>query len=320
MKYLLLVCIIVGVLEINGTLFKTRSHSKNKIRGEAMMTTVTQAEELFDIKKEAHCATNQLGMFQFKLKSFGKITLDAFNRKVADNQAAWCFDALDPLMSKLFGEDQEKVWKFFHGQSNEGINPMFSLGESSPLPEARQKAMVSYLQYKNGLASSGLLLTLKGKTPKEAFTDFDFNGDFFFNYQELILFMISQTAKSLIPLKCNNCFEESRKQLRKLFDYMDCDKNQKIDSEDMWLGWKEMKSFLLFTTASTNDLELKSDNNNDAMLSPQEFLDGVLHGYWERQTGPDGPSTEYLVLKKVREKNYEARKKKAEAEGKPLSF
>jgi len=313
MKYLLLLCIIIGVLEINGLKFKHKTHLKTKVRSRT--ATVQQADELFDIKKDAFCDLNRLGMFMFNLKSFGKITLDPFARKVANDQASWCFDALDPLMEKIFGKEAEAIWKFYHGQSKEGINPFFELGEKSPLPQERQDAMVGYIQLRNGLMSGGLLQTLRGKTIKEVFNDFDFNGDRFFNNQELLLFIIEQTAKQIIPIKCTYCFEESRKQLRKLFDYLDCDKDQLIEAEDMWNGWKEMRTFTLFTTASTNDLELKCDTNNDAKLSPPEFVEGVLHGYWERQVGPDGPSDAYKQLKKVREKNYDARKKKEKAKG-----
>jgi len=313
MKYLVLLCILLGLLVINGNLFKHKNKFKNHSKTKTKL--MTQADELFDLKKEAFCDQNNLGMFRFNLRSFGKITLDAFNRKVANDEASWCFDALDPLMSKIFNEDAEKAWKFYHGQSKEGLNPFFELGDVSPLPKERQDQMVGYVQLRGGMTSGGLIPTLRGKTIKEIFSNFDFNGDRFFNYQEFILFMIETTAKQVIPLTCTNCFVESRKQLKKLFDYMDCDKNLLIDSEDMWNGWKEMRTFNLFTTASTNDLELKCDTNNDAYLSPQEFIEGILHGYWERQVGPDGPSDAYKALKKVREQNYEARKKKEKAKG-----
>jgi len=222
-------------------------------------------------------------------------------------------------MSKVFDTEAQEVFKFYHGQQKGGTNPFFNNGVKSPLPQALQDEMIGFTQHRNGIVEGRMLdgNRLVGEFFfRETFENFDNNGDHFLNYQELILWMVETTAKSITPLKCNHCLMNSRKKLKILFDYMDCDKNGFIDSEDMWNGWSEMKTFELFTTASTNDLLLKSDINGDARLSPQEFIEGVLHGYWERQCGEKGPSNAYEELKKVREENYNMRKKTRKGEKK----
>jgi len=309
MKYLLFICIILGIGVLNGVLLRQKGKLGSK------MGTVKTVSELFDVEKDGYCAAKMnLGLFKFKVKTFGKMTLDPYARKVANDQAAWTFDALDPLMINIAMKDFKESWNFYKGQKRTGLNPFFEDGEVSPLSDEEQKHILGYQQISNGMTEGGILPVLKGRTIKEIITDYDMNGDHFLNYQEFNLMMLELTSKTMIPLKCQNCLENSRKELKTLFEYLDCDKDGIIDSEDLWNGWKEMKSFELFTTACTNDLLLKCDTNNDAQLTPQEFIEGILHGYWEREVSVDGPSYAFMQLKKVREANYEAKKKKAKSQ------
>jgi hypothetical protein len=73
-----------------------------------------------------------------------------------------------------------------------------------------------------------------------------------------------------------------KKELRKFFDYLDCNKDHFVSSEDIYKGLLNMKTAHPITTTMTNDFVLKTMEIVTATLDDKDFIHGMLVGMFER--------------------------------------
>jgi Ca2+-binding EF-hand superfamily protein len=138
--------------------------------------------------------------------------------------------------------------------------------------------------------------------PKKIIDKFDFDGDGRLNPSEFVLFSIVNNYKLFGQTDCKQfCYGDLLKtKIDPLFKYIDCNSDNFISAENLWIGLKNLKrstsnySMYIcqmpsvlnkdYRTTSTNDFVLKNSRKKDGFLELDEFRTGVLLGYWGRQT------------------------------------
>jgi len=245
--------------------------------------------------------------------SFSTFDPNPFSRQVAVGKAIWAFDAMDPLMETPFRTEADAGWSFFQSQPSEGDNPYYPNGDKP----ADVPTLLPYEKVKSGMLASKWVVSTSSLSSsstdpfKKALDSFDENGDHSLSYREFTLLTIERFAGKG-DSTCTNCLVDSRKKLSALFQYMDCDEDGYVDAKDLWGAFGVMETFKLNTTANTNDLLLNCDKDQDGRLNRQEFVEGTLHGYWERMVGPDGLTDDYVQMRQMRADQYDTRRAEEE--------
>lgn len=130
---------------------------------------------------------------------------------------------------------------------------------------------------------------------------YDFNGDGNLSPEEFTILQIHTTIKK--GYQCQkHCFTDIIfKILEPLFMYMDCDSDGYVNSENLWSGFKNIfrdKSAKYnmyqcnfpielnehYRTNVVNDFILKASSSTNGFLNRDEFITGILSGFWERET------------------------------------
>lgn len=146
---------------------------------------------------------------------------------------------------------------------------------------------------------------------KKVFDQYDYNGDGRLDRQEFILFSIFYNKDNFG--KKTNDLKYSYEDLISdfidpMFLFMDCDKNNEVNAEEMWKGLKKLKrknnnTYSLYScklmldmekeyrTNAVNDFILLNSKKKDAVVDKGEFRIGILLGFWNRQVKPDKIST-----------------------------
>jgi len=125
---------------------------------------------------------------------------------------------------------------------------------------------------------------------------FDFDGDGRLNPREFIIMAIVHN-KNILGTTCLNCFNNIiAKKIDPVFQFLDCNNDGKISSEDMWEGLMQLKrpderyniydctiKGKKYRTNSVNDFFIKNmKNENDGFLTKEDFRAAILLGYWDR--------------------------------------
>jgi Ca2+-binding EF-hand superfamily protein len=164
------------------------------------------------------------------------------------------------------------------------------------------KNSVSASQIYNILQQWGWKSPSSSNPPKKIIDKFDFDGDGRLNPSEFVLFSIINNYKSFGQSDCKQfCYADLIKsKIDPLFKYIDCNSDNFISAENLWIGLKNLKRSTInfsmyicqmpsvlnkdYRTTSTNDFVLKNSRKKDGFLDIEEFRTGVLLGYWDRQT------------------------------------
>jgi len=137
---------------------------------------------------------------------------------------------------------------------------------------------------------------------KKLIDKYDFNGNGRLDAKEFIFFAIWENYKQYKQCK-QFCFKKIiDEKIDPLFSFLDCDKDGYINSENIWEGLKYLKRSEInkekynfykcelpkpfnrfYRTNAANDFVLKNFNVADGYLNREEFIKGILLGYWERQ-------------------------------------
>lgn len=137
---------------------------------------------------------------------------------------------------------------------------------------------------------------------------YDWDGDGRLNAREFIYWTISDNITELIKDKSKDrtpTYESFiDNQLDPFFVYADCDGDGYLKSENLWftgelLKCKDPSKFQIYKcdaklddsesdyrTASTNDFILKNQEKADGFINKEEFYQGILLGFWDRQCSP----------------------------------
>jgi len=127
---------------------------------------------------------------------------------------------------------------------------------------------------------------------------FDRNGDGRLDPSELMLGIIVQNRKRE-GLFCYNCYYLLAKKIGALFDFLDCSNKGYLTSEELWNKFpnlaRQTAQFNIFASGNlesirtncVNDFILKNGFTVDAAVVKNEFISGILLGYWNRQISRD---------------------------------
>jgi hypothetical protein len=134
---------------------------------------------------------------------------------------------------------------------------------------------------------------------KKLVDHYDFDGDGRLNAREFLIAMIQNNKKVIDgPKKCRNCMEKViETKIDPMFMYFDCASYNIITAEQIWIGLTKLirptKGFDIFKcslesgkyrTAAINDFILKAHKLVNGKVTKEEFRNGILLGYWDRQT------------------------------------
>lgn len=133
----------------------------------------------------------------------------------------------------------------------------------------------------------------------ELIVKYDINGDGRLNAEEIVLASIWNNKKR-DDLICYNCFFLLARKLGAMFQFLDCQNKGYLQAEELWLKLPTLirkdKSWNIFKkgnsdtirTNAVNDFILKNSYSMDGAINKNEFVNGVLLAYWQRQTSPEG--------------------------------
>lgn len=125
---------------------------------------------------------------------------------------------------------------------------------------------------------------------------YDMNGDGRLNPRELLLGALEHNKHLFGSGICNHCFEGVTDKIDALFQYMDCDDDGMIGSEDLWRNLPNLNrstsKYNIFAlgkneglrTDAINDFILKNNVISRGALNKVEFRNGILFGIWDRQS------------------------------------
>ena len=125
---------------------------------------------------------------------------------------------------------------------------------------------------------------------------YDMNGDGRLNPRELLLGALEHNKHLFGSGICNHCFEGVTDKIDALFQYMDCDDDGMIGSEDLWRNLPNLNrstsKYNIFAlgkneglrTDAINDFILKNNGISRGALNKVEFRNGILFGIWDRQS------------------------------------
>jgi len=140
----------------------------------------------------------------------------------------------------------------------------------------------------------------KGDYAREFILKYDIDGDGRLNARELILGAIRENKFVFNNKHCTLCFKKSIAKIDAIFSYLNCAHTGYIDAEQMWGAFPllnrptsqynifNIKNNYSIRTNSVNDLVLKNYRTKDGFLNKDEFRQGILLGFWDRQTTQSG--------------------------------
>jgi len=139
-----------------------------------------------------------------------------------------------------------------------------------------------------------------GENPiKELFDRYDWNGNGRLDPREFIFFSIAENKGIFEKSSSKNPFKDVIETLLEpIFSFADCNDEGKVTSEQLWKTFEKLKckkKYDIFTcalkgsdqsyrTSSVNDLIIKNSKEIEGYLNKNEFIKGILLGYWDRQT------------------------------------
>ncbi len=235
-------------------------------------------------------------------------------------QSAYFFDYLDPVFRIEITKYFEKILKKFKGYPSANTSDYsdpFDLNKVRPGLDpfskarvekhiAKMKAKLDHEVYDHSINAVQLytgIKELKWHYDKSAVdfakafvVKYDMNGDGRLSPRELILGSIWTNSPIFLSGDCKLCYEDIVEQLNGVFYYMDCDKDGLLSAEDIYIGLQKMRrkskkhNFYLLSniatirTAVVNDFVLKNMESKRGTVNKNEFIRGILLGFWDRQT------------------------------------
>jgi Ca2+-binding EF-hand superfamily protein len=130
--------------------------------------------------------------------------------------------------------------------------------------------------------------------------EYDIDGDGRLNARELILGSIKGNRATFNNPNCLNCYSTTNGKIDAIFKFFNCAKTGMVDAEQLWNGFPLLKrdtskynifgiqNVYTIRTNSINDFVLKNQKLKDGYLTNSEFREGILLGFWDRQTTESG--------------------------------
>ena len=310
-------------------LSKGKSKNKNKKQSDAAIWPL-----LFNGPKDENCN----GQFDDDRYGNGKLKKDGESVYLDENSwikkwgygsTAYLIDYLDPIYMKDMVNDYQRVFEEtlkFDLKDNDLCEDVFNLHRLDPSGTITdlKKLNPNYVQgiYEKSLNMVQIDQAFRqwgwhveaGKEKEVAKTfvlTYDLNGDGRLNARELVLGIITHHKDRKVL--CYNCFSLLKKKLKSMFEYFDCDNNNFITAENMWNTLPQVSrgtnKYNLFSIDNENNIRLDAVNDfiikngyvKKGYVNSEEFINGILLAYWDRQTSFKGVlNDDSQNLKKLR--------------------
>lgn len=98
---------------------------------------------------------------------------------------------------------------------------------------------------------------------------------------EFVYMMIDVTFPYNTNYDCKNCFQNSRKEIKKLFTFLDCDTKGFVHAINLYDVLKQMKGSENLKTTDVNEWLLKEDYRGIGRLDSKQFAEGILKTLYE---------------------------------------
>lgn len=243
----------------------------------------------------------------FKRPSF------AWLKKFGHGPVSYLFDYLDPVFKSDFIKETNMILKAinnFKKEDTEAYYDKFNLHLIAPkgnrlADDADFKAInekfskeiydlsINSVQLNQALPQWGWIIPSNAADPAYDFiVKYDVNGDGRLSPSELILGDIWNN-KNREGLYCYACYHLIAKKIGAIFDYVDCQGKGYLMAEELWQKLSSIKRkdnrWNIFRggeksirSSCVNDLVLKNSYTIDGALTKNEFVSGILLGFWHR--------------------------------------
>lgn len=222
--------------------------------------------------------------------------------------AAYLFDYLDPVfldpIIKSFEESFETL-QSIDNKDNEKYEDKFAQGKRKK-KLGEKLVQIDPVIYKNSINTVQIHTAMKdwGWYMKPGIRDYaydlvsryDVDGDGRLNPREMMLANIWHNKDILGKGKCMYCMADIARQLDAMFIFFDCQNAGAISVEDLWEKLPKLvrptnkwnvfgiESNLNIRTSCLNDFAIKNGLSKPGFITKKEFRNGILLGYWDRQT------------------------------------
>lgn len=98
---------------------------------------------------------------------------------------------------------------------------------------------------------------------------------------EFVFMMIACVFEYNVNYDCKNCLQESRKEIKKLFSFLDCDSKGFVHAINLYDVMKQMKGAENLKSVNVNEWLLKEDYRSIGRLDSKQFTEGVLKTLYE---------------------------------------
>lgn len=125
---------------------------------------------------------------------------------------------------------------------------------------------------------------------------FDMNSDGRLNPREVVLGSIIHNRGVIGTQLCEYCYNNSTMIMDSIFLYLDCNDDGWLSAEEFWHNLqnvnRDSEEYNLYSfgvsesirTAAVNDFIIKNSKTRDGYVTKEEFRQGLLLGFWDRQT------------------------------------
>lgn len=295
--------------------------------------------QLFSQERESICRVKQakgdnLNVSSVEIKRGERVYKGSFSwiKKWGYGPSAYLIDFLDPVFFNDITRDFSRIYKEIHevpNKDNDMYEDVFELRKLDPTNKITdlKKLNPNYESgiYENSINSVQLDYAMRNwgwfkvdgeDSAKQMILEFDINGDGRLTPREFILGLIMHhKGKRML---CYNCLLLLKKKLSALFEYFDCGAEGFITAEVLWRFLPQLnrdeKRWNIFGIANennirtdcVNDFVIKNGETRPGFIAKEEFVNGILLAYWDRQTNnKEIIDNDSRSLKKLRWKDNE---------------
>lgn len=98
---------------------------------------------------------------------------------------------------------------------------------------------------------------------------------------EFVYMMIETVYEYNANYDCKNCFQKSRAEIKKFFNFLDCDSKGFVHAVNLYDVIKKMTDGDKIKTVEVNDWLLKEDYKGNGRLDNKQFAEAVLRTVYE---------------------------------------
>lgn len=303
-----------------------KSTSNIKLQSQTLMNTKAKDDpsalwsQLFTQQRESICRekafTQTSQTTAQEIKNGERVYKGTFPwiKKWGYGPTAYLIDYLDPIFLNDIVFDFKKIYSelsAFSNKDNDLYEDVLSLKKLDPTGKITDlkklnpnyesgiyEHSINSVQVNYAMTTWNWYHEKNKNSAKQFILDYDINGDGRLTPRELFLgLIVNHKSKNLL---CYNCLLLVKKKISAMFEYFDCAGNGYINSEILWqllpnLTRNETRWNIFsinnknnIRSDCVNDFIIKNGLTKPGYVSKDEFVNGILLAYWDRQTNDKG--------------------------------